>query len=77
MMGVYITNMELPTDGVRVVEIHPDGKVFTRRGNKIGDAIEIASPHGNLIDEDEIYDVDFYKVTLTGLERRVVIGAEK
>lgn len=38
--------------------------------------IEVATPHGPLIDENEIYDEDGYQVTLKGLERVVVIEAD-
>ena len=38
--------------------------------------IEVPTPHGNLIDEDEVYDEDFLRVSLKNFDRTIVIEAE-
>ena len=38
--------------------------------------IEVPTPHGNLIDEDEVYDEDFLRVSLKDFDRTIVIEAE-
>lgn len=38
--------------------------------------IEIPTPHGNLIDEDEIYDDEFNRISLKEYDRTIIIEAE-
>ena len=52
-MSVYIKGIELP-ERVQVLELHHDGKVFTRKGYLVGEAIELPDKHGDLIDRDEL-----------------------
>lgn len=39
--------------------------------------IVVPTPHGNLIDEDEIYDEDFLHVSVKHLDREIFIPAEE
>ncbi len=52
-MSILIMGMELPKDHVRVLVLHPDGRVIDEWGNTYQ-----AAPlpeHGDLIDRDELY----------------------
>ena len=50
-MSVLIKGIELP-EKVQVLELHHDGKVFTRKGYLVGEAVELPDKHGDLIDRD-------------------------
>jgi hypothetical protein len=50
-VSVLIKGIELP-EKVQVLELHSDGKVFTRKGYLVGEAVELPEKHGRLIDAD-------------------------
>lgn len=50
-MSVLIKGIELP-ERVQVLELHHDGKVFTRKGYLVGEAVELPDTHGRLVDAD-------------------------
>ena len=50
-MSVLVKGIELP-EKVQVLELHPDGKVFTRKGYLVGEAVELPDKHGRLVDAD-------------------------
>lgn len=50
-MSVLIKGIELP-EKVQVLELHSDGKVFTRKGYLVGEAVELPDKHGRLVDAD-------------------------
>lgn len=52
-MSVLIKGIELP-EKVQVLELHPDGKVFTRKGYLVGEAVELPDKHGRLVDADAL-----------------------
>lgn len=52
-MSVLVKGIELP-EKVQVLELHPDGKVFTRKGYLVGEAVELPDKHGRLVDANEI-----------------------
>ena len=54
-MSVLIKGIELP-EKVQVLELHSDGKVFTRKGYLVGEAVELPDKHGRLGDLDELRD---------------------
>lgn len=54
-MSVLIKGIEL-SEKVQVLELHHDGKVFTRKGYLVGEAVELPDKHGRLIDEDDVID---------------------
>ena len=54
-MSVLIKGIELP-EKVQVLELHPDGKVFTRKGYLVGEAVELPDHHGRLVDADALID---------------------
>lgn len=61
-MSVLIKGMEMP-ERVQLLELHPDGKVFTRKGYLVGEAVEVPK-HGRLIDADELMaDLKFVDAT--------------
>ena len=54
-MSVLVKGIELP-EKVQVLELHPDGKVFTRKGYLVGEAVELPDHHGRLVDADALRD---------------------
>ena len=63
-MSILINGMELPKDNVRVLVLHPDGRVIDEWGNAY--QASLLPPHGRLIDADALKDVqqadaDFFK----------------
>lgn len=52
-MSILIKGIELP-ERVQVLELHPDGKVFTRKGYLVGEAVALPDHHGRLVDADAI-----------------------
>lgn len=50
-MSVLIKGIELP-ERVQVLELHHDGKVFTRKGYLVGEAVALPDHHGRLVDAD-------------------------
>lgn len=50
-MSILIKGIELP-ERVQVLELHPDGKVFTRKGYLVGEAVALPDKHGRLVDAD-------------------------
>ena len=54
-MSVLIKGIELP-EKVQVLELHSDGKVFTRKGYLVGEAVELPDHHGRLVDADALID---------------------
>lgn len=54
-MGVYIKDMEMPTNEPMLVKINPDGSVSTtaKNGYKKYEAVPVP-PHGRLIDADAL-----------------------
>ena len=50
-MSVLIKGIELP-EKVQVLELHHDGKVFTRKGYLVGEAVALPDKHGRLVDAD-------------------------
>lgn len=54
-MSVLIKGIELP-EKVQVLELHSDGKVFTRKGYLVGEAVELPDHHGRLVDADTLSD---------------------
>lgn len=50
-MSILIKGIELP-EKVQVLELHHDGKVFTRKGYLVGEAVELPDHHGRLVDAD-------------------------
>lgn len=52
-MSILIKGIELP-EKVQVLELHPDGKVFTRKGYLVGEAVELSDTHGRLVDADAL-----------------------
>lgn len=54
-MSVLIKGIELP-EKVQVLELHPDGKVFTRKGYLVGEAVELPDHHGRLVDADALIE---------------------
>lgn len=58
-MSVLIKGIELP-ERVQVLELHHDGKVFTRKGYLVGEAVELPDKHGRLGDLDALEpDADY------------------
>ena len=53
-MSVIIHGMNMPTRGVRTLEIFPDGFVCDRRGNKLGTVVPLPEGHGRLGDLDAV-----------------------
>ena len=56
-MGIYLPNMEMPQDGVTIIEIHSNGATFRYSKSsggweKLEDPVPVP-PHGDLIDRDE------------------------
>lgn len=51
MADILIRGMEMPTGRVRVLEVFPGGVVCDRKGNKIGNAVQLPQ-HGRCIDAD-------------------------
>lgn len=51
-MSIIVKGIELP-EKVQVLELHPDGKVFTRKGYLVGEAVELPDRHGRLVDADK------------------------
>lgn len=66
-MSVLIKGMNMPKNEDELLSIHiyPSGKVtrqFDDKCSQIAEAVEITSPHGDLIDKDEIlYYFEPYK----------------
>jgi hypothetical protein len=54
-MGVYINGMAMPKDHVRVLVLHPDGRVIDEWGNAY--QASLLPPHRRLIDADALKDV--------------------
>lgn len=52
-MSVLIKGIELP-EKVQVLELHSDGKVFTRKGYLVGEAVTLPDHHGRLGDLDAL-----------------------
>ena len=52
-MSVLIKGIELP-EKVQVLELHSDGKVFTRKGYLVGEAVALPDKYGRLVDADEM-----------------------
>lgn len=63
-MSVLIKGIELP-ERVQVLELHNDGKVFTRKGYLVGEAVELPDHHGRLVDVDALikFIEDRYDIT--------------
>jgi hypothetical protein len=63
-VSVLIKGIELP-EKVQVLELHSDGKVFTRKGYLVGEAVELPEKHGRLIDADALikFVEDRYEIT--------------
>lgn len=79
-MSVLIKGIELP-EKVQVLELHPGGKVFTRKGYLVGEAVELPDHHGRLVDADALIEKywDGNSMTITALDLKdinVVIEAE-
>lgn len=54
-MGIYIKGLDMPNSGQVELVIRPHGKVFSKTlGIGKLEAIEIPTPHGRLIDGDEL-----------------------
>lgn len=65
MSGIYIPNMEIPQDGVTIIEIHSNGATFRYSKSfggweKVEDAVPVPE-HGRLIDADAL-EQDFKKL---------------
>ena len=54
-MSVLIKGIELP-EKVQALELHSDGKVFTRKGYLVGEAVELPDHHGRLVDADALIE---------------------
>ena len=52
-MSVLIKGVELP-EKVQVLELHSDGKVFTRKGYLVGEVVTLPDHHGRLGDLDAL-----------------------
>ena len=65
-MSVLIKGIELP-EKVQVLELHHDGKVFTRKGYLVGEAVELPDNHGRLVDADALI-IDFMDCGLEGVQ---------
>lgn len=66
-MSVLVKGIELP-EKVQVLELHPDGKVFTRKGYLVGEAVELPDHHGRLADADALIRDHF------SLEHRIALS---
>ena len=55
-MGIYLPNMEMPTEYGRCMVIFPDGRVTTEFGSQVIAKAVPVPPHGRLIDADELFN---------------------
>jgi len=59
--GIYISGLEMPKYGGKIITIYADGRVLYDGGYL--EAVSVP-PHGRLIDEDELGDCDMYEAEL-------------
>lgn len=65
-MSIIVKGIELP-EKVQVLELHHDGKVFTRKGYLVGEAVELPDKHGRLVDADALI-IDLMERGLEGIQ---------
>lgn len=70
-MSLYIKGLDMPNSGQVELVIRPHGKVFSKTlGIGKLEAIQIPTPHGRLIDGDELADIvdgtDWYHINRKG-----------
>lgn len=53
-MSILIKGIDMPNSGQIKIIIRPHGKVFSKTRGISAEAIQIPTPHGRLIDKDEL-----------------------
>lgn len=61
-MDLLIKGMEMPSKGCKTIDIHADGTVYVHGAypTELHKAIPVPTPHGRLIDADEL-NHEYYK----------------
>lgn len=55
-MGVYIKGLKIPQSGAHIFALTSSGMVEDVCGLVVGEAVEVKTPHGDLIDRDALID---------------------